>query len=175
MVVVGLLKSIAWVGKLLKVVKGLLMVVRLELNKWVVRLELDSGPSVLLMELSLVLESRAVSVLVIVLVLVLENRVVSVLVMEPSLVLEDRYIWVLLMEFSLVLENSSVRNSSQMFARSGWVVFTFERKSCQVSTDLRVLLLVSWSEAWHRIIRVSSTNIPGSRVVSPARMVAVRA
>ena len=173
MVVVGLLKSITWVGKLLRVVKGLLMVVRLELNKWVVRLELDSGPSVLLMELSLVLESRAVSVLVV--VLVLENRVVSVLVMEPSLVLEDRYIWVLLMEFSLVLENSSVRNSSQMFARSGWVVFTFERKSCQVSTDLRVLLLVSWSEAWHRIIRVSSTNIPGSRVVSPARMVAVRA
>ena len=166
MVVVGLLKSIAWVGKLLKVVMGLLLVVRLELNKWVVRgllrvvrLELKNGPSVL----------------VLVLVLVLENRVVSVLVMEPSLVLEDRYIWVLLMEFSLVLENSSVRNSSQMFARSGWVVFTFERKSCQVSTDLRVLLLVSWSEAWHRIIRVSSTNIPGSRVVSPARMVAVRA
>ena len=162
MVVVGWLKSIAWVGRLLKVVKGLFMVVRVELNKWVVRL---------LMELSLVLEGRAVSVLV----MVLENRVVSVLVMEPSLVLEDRYIWVLLMEFSLVLENSSVRNSSQMFARSGWVVFTFERKSCQVSTDLRVLLLVSWSEAWHRIIRVSSTNIPGSWVVSPARMVVVRA
>ena len=143
MVVVGWLKSIAWVGRLLKVVKGLFMVVRVELNKWVVRLGLDSGPSVLLMELSLVLESRAVSVLV----MVLENRVVSVLVMEPSLVLEDRYIWVLLMEFSLVLENSSVRNSSQMFARSGWVVFTFERKSCQVSTDLRVLLLVICSEA----------------------------
>ena len=136
MVVVGLLKSIAWVGRLLKVVKGLFMVVRVELNKWVVRL---------LMELSLVLEGRAVSVLVV--VLVLENRVVSVLVMEPSLVLEDRYIWVLLMEFSLVLENSSVRNSSQMFARSGWVVFTLERKSCQVSADLRVLLLVICSEA----------------------------
>ena len=93
MVVVGLLKSIAWVGRLLKVVKGLFMVVRVELNKWVVRLELDSGPSVLLMELSLVLESRAV----------------SVLVMEPSLVLENRDFWVLLMEPSLVLENSSVR------------------------------------------------------------------
>ena len=86
MVVVGWLKSIAWVGRLLKVVKGLFMVVRVELNKWVVRL---------LVELSLVLEGRAVSVLVV--VLVLENRVVSVLVVGPSLVLEDRYIWVLLM------------------------------------------------------------------------------
>ena len=138
MVVVGLRKSIAWVGKLLRVlelvkwvVMGLLMVVRLELNrvdKWVVmgllivvRLELNSGPSVLLM--------------------------------EPSLVLENRDFSVLLMEPSLVLENSSVRffagqmNSSQISARSGWVVFTLERKSCQVSTDLRVLLLVIWSEA----------------------------
>ena len=144
MVVVGLVKSIAWVGKLLRVVMGLLMVVRLELNKWVVmgllrvvRLELNSGPSVLLMEPSLVLE----------------NRDVSVLVMEPSLVLENRDFWVLLMEPSLVLENSSVRffsgqmNSSQMSARSGWVVFTLERKLCQVSADLRVLLLVICSEA----------------------------
>ena len=86
MVVVGLLKSIAWVGRLLKVVKGLFMVVRVELNKWVVRL---------LVELSLVLEGRAVSVLVV--VLVLENRVVSGLVVGLSLVLEGRYIWVLLM------------------------------------------------------------------------------
>ena len=137
MVVVGLLKSITWVGKLLRVVKGLLMVVRLELNKWVVRLKLNGGPSVLLMAPSLVLESRDV----------------SVLVMEPSLGLENRDFWVLLMEPSLVLENSSVRffsgqrNSSQMSARSGWVVFTLERKSCQVSADLRVLLLVIWSEA----------------------------
>ena len=81
-----MLKLIAWVGMLLKVVRGLSMVVRVELNKWVVRL---------LVELSLVLEGRAVSVLVV--VLVLESRVVSVLVVGPSLVLEDRYIWVLLM------------------------------------------------------------------------------
>ena len=145
MVVVGLRKSIAWVGKLLRVlelvkwvVMGLLMVVRLELNrvdKWVVmgllivvRLELNSGPSVLLVES-------------------------SVLLMEPSLVLENRDFSVLLMEPSLVLENSSVRffagqmNSSQISARSGWVVFTLERKLCQVSADLRVLLLVICSEA----------------------------
>ena len=121
MVVVGLLKSIAWVGKLLRVVMGLLMVVRLELNKWVVRLELNSGPSVLLM--------------------------------EPSLVLENRDFSVLLLEPSLVLENSSVTffagqmNSSQISARSGWVVFTLERKLCQVSADLRVLLLVICSVA----------------------------
>ena len=126
MVVVGLRKSIAWVGKLLRVlelvkwvVMGLLMVVRLELN---------SGPSVLLVES-------------------------SVLLMEPSLVLENRDFSVLLLEPSLVLENSSLTffagqiNSSQISARSGWVVFTLERKLCQVSADLRVLLLVIWSEA----------------------------
>ena len=135
MVVVGLRKSIAWVGKLLRVVMGLLMVVRLELNKWVVmgllmvvRLELNSGPSVLLVES-------------------------SVLLMEPSLVLENRDFSVLLLEPSLVLENSSVTffagqmNSSQISARSGWVVFTLERKLCQVSADLRVLLLVICSVA----------------------------
>ena len=116
------------------VVMGLLMVVRLELNRvdmgllMVVRLELNSGPSVLLVES-------------------------SVLLMEPSLVLENRDFSVLLMEPSLVLENSSVRffagqmNSSQISARSGWVVFTLERKLCQVSADLRVLLLVICSEA----------------------------
>ena len=145
MVVVGLRKSLAWVGKLLRVlelvkwvVMGLLMVVRLELNrvdKWVVmgllivvRLELNSGPSVLLVES-------------------------SVLLMEPSLVLENRDFSVLLLEPSLVLENSSVTffagqmNSSQISARSGWVVFTLERKLCQVSADLRVLLLVICSVA----------------------------
>ena len=132
------------------VVMGLLMVVRLELNRvdmgllMVVRLELNSGPSVLLVESSVLLMEPS---------LVLENRDFSVLVMEPSLVLENRDFSVLLMEPSLVLENSSVTffagqmNSSQISARSGWVVFTLERKLCQVSADLRVLLLVICSVA----------------------------
>ena len=86
-----MLKFIAWVGVLLKVVKGLFMVVRVELNKWVVRL---------LVELSLVLEGRAVSVLVVVnrvvSGMVVVNRVVSGMVEGLSLVLDGRYIWVLL-------------------------------------------------------------------------------
>ena len=163
MVVLGLRKSMAWVGKELRVlelvrvvkwvVMGLLIVVRLELNrvvKWVVmgllivvRLELNSGPSVLLLETSVLLVNRDFSVLL------LES---SVLLLKPSLVL---------MNSSLTFFAGQI-NSSQISASSGWVSFTLERKFCQVSADRRVLLLVLCSVAWHNIILVSSTRIPGS-------------